>query len=159
MQRLFSIKYNNTMITNGKPERSVEAYFQLMYQPTLSDQNHDSKLDSKCSHSSIEEDTNSLRYYALSAGKQLPMFQSREVSSANWIGHIWCMNCLVKHITEDKIKGRVMGRQGRRWKQVPDDLKEMRECWEMKEEALDCNVWRTGFGRGYGPAVRQIWNE
>jgi len=64
-----------------------------------------------------------------------------------------------KHITEDKIKGRVMGRQGRRWKQLLDNLKEMRECCILKEEALDCTLWRTCLGRGYGPVVRQIWNE
>ena len=31
----------------------------------------------------------------------------------------------------------------------------MRRCWELKEEELDRIVWRTGFGRGCGPAVRQ----
>jgi len=25
----------------------------------------------------------------------------------------------------------------------------------LKEEALDLTLWRTGFGRGYGPVVRQ----
>jgi hypothetical protein len=25
----------------------------------------------------------------------------------------------------------------------------------LKEEALDRNLWRTRFGRGYGPVVRQ----
>jgi hypothetical protein len=31
---------------------------------------------------------------------------------ANWIGHILCRNCLLKHVTEGKIEGRidVMGR-------------------------------------------------
>jgi hypothetical protein len=31
---------------------------------------------------------------------------------ANWIGHIFCRNCLLKHIIEGKIQGRieVMGR-------------------------------------------------
>jgi hypothetical protein len=47
------------------------------------------------------------------------------------------MNCLVKHITEDKIKGR-------RWKQLLDDLKEIRECYKLKEEALERIVWRNG---------------
>jgi hypothetical protein len=41
------------------------------------------------------------------------------------------MKCLVKHITEDKIKGRGMGRQGR-WKQLLDDLKGMKECCKLK---------------------------
>jgi hypothetical protein len=26
-------------------------------------------------------------------------------SKANWIGHIWCRNCLLKHIIEGKIDG------------------------------------------------------
>ena len=26
---------------------------------------------------------------------------------------------------------------------------------EIEEEALDRTRWRTGFGRGYGPVVRQ----
>jgi hypothetical protein len=52
------------------------------------------------------------------------------------------MNCLVKHITEDKIKRKVMERQGRRWKQLLHNLKEMRECCKLKEEALDFILWR-----------------
>ena len=27
--------------------------------------------------------------------------------------------------------------------------------WTLREEALDCNLWRTGFGRVYEPAARQ----
>jgi hypothetical protein len=31
----------------------------------------------------------------------------------------------------------------------------------LKEEALDRTMWRTRFGRGFGPVVRQAtkWNE
>ena len=47
------------------------------------------------------------------------------------------------------------GRLGRRGEQLLDDLKEKRGYWKMKEEALDRIMWRTGFGRGYGPAVRR----
>lgn len=65
MHRLFSIKYDKRMITNGKPERSEEEYFQLMYLPTLTDQYHESELDLRCSHSSIEEDINCLGCNAL----------------------------------------------------------------------------------------------
>jgi hypothetical protein len=36
-----------------------------------------------------------------------------------------------------------------------DDLKEKRQYWQLKEEALDRTLWRTRFGRGYGPVVRQ----
>jgi hypothetical protein len=35
--------------------------------------------------------------------------------------------------------------------QLLDDLKEMRRYWKLKEEALDRTLWRTRFGRGYGP--------
>jgi len=31
----------------------------------------------------------------------------------------------------------------------------MRGQWKLKEEAVDCTLWRTGFGRGYGPVVRR----
>jgi hypothetical protein len=47
------------------------------------------------------------------------------------------------------------GRRGRRCKQLLDDLKEKRRYWELKEEALYRTLWRTRFGRGYGPVVRQ----
>jgi hypothetical protein len=47
------------------------------------------------------------------------------------------------------------GRLGRKRKQLLDDLKEKRRYWKFKEEALDCIVWRTHFGRGHGPLVRQ----
>jgi hypothetical protein len=47
------------------------------------------------------------------------------------------------------------GRRGRRRKQLLDDLKEKRRYWKLKEEALDRTLWRTRFGRGYGPVVRQ----
>jgi hypothetical protein len=43
---------------------------------------------------------------------------------ANWIGHILCRNCLLKHIIEGKRERAVdvMGRQTRRRKQLLDDL-------------------------------------
>jgi hypothetical protein len=76
---------------------------------------------------------------------------------ANWIGHILLRNCLLKHVIEGKLEGRieVTGRQGRRRKQLLDDLKEKRRYWKLKEEALDRTQWRTRFGRGYAPVVRQ----
>ena len=39
---------------------------------------------------------------------------------ANWIGYILHRNCLLKHIIEGKIKGKieVTGRRGRRCKQL-----------------------------------------
>jgi hypothetical protein len=73
-------------------------------------------------------------------------------SKANWIGHLLHRNCL-SHISEGKIIG--TRRRGRRRKQLFDDLKEARRCWQLKEEAQDRTLWRTQFGRGYGPVARQ----
>ena len=47
------------------------------------------------------------------------------------------------------------GRRGRRRKQLLDGLKEKREYWKLKEEALDLTLLRTRCGRDYGPVVRQ----
>jgi hypothetical protein len=41
---------------------------------------------------------------------------------ANWIGHVLLRNCLLKHIFEATIE--VTGRQGRKGKQLLDDLQE-----------------------------------
>jgi hypothetical protein len=72
---------------------------------------------------------------------------------ANWIGHILRRNCLLKHLIKGKLEGRIKmtERRGRRRKQLPNDLKEKRGYWKLKEEALDGTLWRTRFGRGYGP--------
>jgi hypothetical protein len=75
---------------------------------------------------------------------------------ANWIGHILRRKCLLKHVIEGKLEGRieVKRRRGRTRRQLLDDLKETRGYCELKEEALDRAVWRTRFGRGYGPLLR-----
>lgn len=46
-------------------------------------------------------------------------------------------------------------RQGRISKQLLYGLKEERRYWNLKEEALDCTVWRNRFGRGCGPVARE----
>jgi hypothetical protein len=60
-------------------------------------------------------------------------------------------------VIEGKLEGRIemTGRRGRRGKQLLDDLKVKRGYWKLREEALDRTQWRTRFGRGYGPVVRQ----
>jgi hypothetical protein len=55
---------------------------------------------------------------------------------ARWIGHILRRNCLLKHVTEEKVEG--TRRRGRRHKQLLDDLKEKRGYWKMNEVALAC---------------------
>ena len=76
---------------------------------------------------------------------------------ANWIGHILRRNCLLQQVIEGNIKGRieVTGRRGRRRRKLLDDLKERRGYCHLKEEALDRTIWRSRFGRGFGPVVRQ----
>jgi hypothetical protein len=44
----------------------------------------------------------------------------------------------------------VTKRLGRRRKQLLVDLKETKRYWKLTDEALDRNIWRTGFGSGYG---------
>jgi hypothetical protein len=74
---------------------------------------------------------------------------------ANWIGHILRRNCLLKEVTEGKIKGRieVTRRRGRRCKKLLDNLRDRRGYSHLKEEALDRIKWRKRFGSGCGPVV------
>jgi len=75
----------------------------------------------------------------------------------NWIGHILGGNCLLKHVIEGQIVGRieVTGRRGRRRKQLLDAIKEKRRWSKLIKEALDGTLCRTRFGRGSGSFVRQ----
>ena len=72
---------------------------------------------------------------------------------ANWIGHILRRNCLLQQVIEGKIKGKIQGkrRRGRRRKKLLDDLKDKRGNCQLKEGALDRNMWRNRFGSGFGP--------
>jgi len=74
----------------------------------------------------------------------------------NRIAHILRRNCLLKHTIERKIQGKisVTGTQGRRLKQLMDELKEARGNWKFKEETRNRTMWRTGFKIGRGRAVR-----
>jgi len=64
---------------------------------------------------------------------------------ANWIGHIFCRNCLLQRVIEGKIKKEieVRGRRGRRRRKLLNDLIWRRKLWiapcgELAlEEALD----------------------
>jgi len=71
--------------------------------------------------------------------KNRNMLQTIRRRKANWIGHILRRNCLLKHVIEGEIEGRieVTGRRGRRRKQLLDDLNEKRGYCKLKEEALD----------------------
>ena len=60
-------------------------------------------------------------------------------------------------LLKERYRGRieVTGRRGRRRRKLLDNLKERRGYFHLKEEALDRTMWRAGFGRDFGPVVRQ----
>ena len=84
---------------------------------------------------------------------------------ANWIGNVLRRNCLLKYVSEGKIKEwiKVTGRRGIRRTELQDYLKETRRYWKLKEEAVDRTVWRTGFGKScglaLGEAVDWLWER
>jgi hypothetical protein len=65
----------------------------------------------------------------------------------------FCVGTTFKHFLERMIEGKKEG--GKRRKQLLDDLKGTRRYWNLKEEALDRTLWRTCYGRGYGPVAKQ----
>jgi len=54
----------------------------------------------------------------------------------NWIGHILCRDCLLKHVIESKIEGRteVMGRRGGRRKRLLYRLKGKKVTLKQKRK-------------------------
>jgi hypothetical protein len=54
-----------------------------------------------------------------------------KIRKANWVGHILRRNCLLKHVIEGELEGRIemTVRRGRRRKQLLDDFKETRRYW------------------------------
>ena len=68
---------------------------------------------------------------------------------ANFSGHI----LLIEGKLEERIEA--ARRQGRKRKQLLDNLEETRGYWKLKEKALGGSLWRTRFGRGNRPVVRQ----
>jgi len=55
--------------------------------------------------------------------KERNIIQKTKRRKANWIGHVLHTNCLIKHVAEGNVKGRleVTGRRGRRHKKLLDD--------------------------------------
>jgi hypothetical protein len=103
--------------------------------------------------------TDHVRNYEVLLRVKEPSNILHEVSKrkANWIGHILRRNCLLQRVIEGKIEGdiEVRVRRGRRRRKLLDELKHRRGYCHMKEEALSRTIWRAGFGRGFGPVVRQ----
>ena len=66
-------------------------------------------------------------------------------------------NCLLEQVIEGKIKGQieVIRREGKIRNKLLDVLKDKRGYSNLKEEALDRNMWRDRFGRVFEPVIRQ----
>jgi hypothetical protein len=66
-----------------------------------------------------------------------------------WIGHLLLRNCLLKHVSDGKMEGRirVKGRRGRRSEQLLDSLKQRRRTWRLNDVALYCTVGRNVYGQ------------
>jgi hypothetical protein len=73
-----------------------------------------------------------------------------------WIGHILGRNCLQKYVIEGKTEERieVTGRQGKRRRQLLDDLKKKRGDCKLKKETVDLTLCRKCFRKGYETVVR-----
>jgi hypothetical protein len=87
------------------------------------------------------------KYYTESRGKRTFYLQWNE-KSLSGLG-----TCCVGTAFCNRIEG--TGRRGERCKQLTNDLKENRSCWKLKEVAKHSTLWINGFGRCYGPLVRQ----
>jgi hypothetical protein len=66
------------------------------------------------------------QYYVVKEERNI--LRTIKVRTANLIGYVLRRNCLLKHVSEGKIEGRIemTGRQGRRHKQLLCDFKESR---------------------------------
>jgi hypothetical protein len=70
----------------------------------------------------------------------------------DWLGLAYELSSKTCYWRKDRMR-ELMGRQGRRRKQLVDDIKKTRVCWKLKKK--DCTLWRTRFGRGCGPVIRE----
>ena len=93
----------------------------------------------------------------LQVNEQRNILHAIRKRKANWIGHILRRNCLLKQVIEGKIKREieVKRRRRRRREKLLDDLKDRTGYCDLKEEAVDRNMWRDRIGRGFEPVIRQ----
>jgi hypothetical protein len=85
------------------------------------------------------------KYYTVKGERNILHTVKRR--KANWIGPILRRKCLLKHITEGKIEGRieVTGRRGRRRKQLLDYLKEKvkeTESGSIRSHCVENSLWK-----------------
>ena len=76
-----------------------------------------------------------IKKYYIRVKKKRNILRTIKRRKADWIGHIWRRNCLIKHVIDGKVEE--TGRQGRRSKQLLNGLMETARYWKLKEKALD----------------------
>jgi hypothetical protein len=61
--------------------------------------------------------------------KERNILQTIKRRKANWTGHVLRRNCLLKHVIEGKLEGRIemTERRGRKLQQLLDDLKKRKD--------------------------------
>jgi hypothetical protein len=79
----------------------------------------------------------------LRVNEQRNIQHEKRKQKANWIGRILRRNYLLKQVIEGKIKGEI--EVTRRRMKVQNDIKDRRGYSHLKEEALDCSMWRNRF--------------
>jgi len=79
-----------------------------------------------------------MKKYYIRVKEKRNVLRTVQRRKANGVGHILRRNFFLKRVIEEKIEGRieVIGKQGRRRKQLLDDLMEMRGYWKLKAETL-----------------------
>jgi hypothetical protein len=77
------------------------------------------------------------------------ILNTMKTRKVNWIGHILDRNCLLKHVFEGKIEGRieVTVRRGIRCKPLLDNLKETRRYWKFqrwstRSHSVEKSLWK-----------------
>jgi len=90
-------------------------------------------------------------------GEESNNLQTIHRRMVDWTSHTLRENCRLPPVIQGRREGKieVTRRRVKTSKQLLDDLEGKRGYWKLKEEALDRNLWRTGFGRSCVPLVRQ----
>jgi hypothetical protein len=76
-----------------------------------------------------------------------------KLRKANWISHTLLRKCLLKHLLEVKMERKK--RRGRTRQNLLHELNEKGRYCNLKNEALYRILWRSRFGRDYGPVARE----